>query len=62
MKDENKSSKNPEKTDKTINAEKERYKGKMDKVQNKERTAAVKARAKKAGNEPVSDQKSHEYH
>ena len=50
------------KADKTTITEKERYKGKLDKARNKARAAAGKARAKKAGHEPVSDQKSHEYH
>jgi hypothetical protein len=59
---EKKESKIPEKTDKTIIKEKERYKGKLDKARNKARTVAGKARAKKAGHEAVSDQKSHEYH
>jgi hypothetical protein len=51
-----------EKTDKTTITERERYKGKMDKARNKARAAEGKDRAKKAGHEPVSDQKSHEYH
>jgi len=50
------------KEDKTIITEKERYKGKLDKARNKARVTAGKARAKKAGHEAVSDQKSHEYH
>lgn len=62
MNDEKKISKPSEKSDKTTITEKERYKGKLDKAQNKERTVAGKARSKKAGHEPVSDQKSHEYH
>ena len=61
MNDEKKS-KTSEKADKTTITEKERHKGKMDKAQNKARAVAGKARAKKAGHEPVSDQKSHEYH
>ena len=62
MNEEKKMSKPSEKSDKTTITEKERYKGKLDKAQNKERATAGKARAKKAGHEPVSDQKSHEYH
>ena len=62
MNDENKKSKTSEKVQKTTITEKERHKGKMDKAQNKARSVAGKARAKKAGHEPVSDQKSHEYH
>jgi hypothetical protein len=62
MNDEKGKSKTSEKTDKTIIPEKERHKGKMDKAQNKARATAGKARAKKAGHEAVSDQKSHEYH
>ncbi len=45
----------------TVN-EKQRHKGKMDRVDNKAREIAGKARRRKAGHEPVSDQKSHEYH
>ncbi len=59
---EKKESKISEKTDKTTITEKERYKGKLDKARNKARAVAGKARAKKAGHEAVSDQKSHEYH
>ena len=62
MNDEKKKSKTSEKTDKTTITERERHKGKMDKARNKARAAEGKARAKKAGHEPVSDQKSHEYH
>jgi len=62
MNDEIKKSKTFDKVDKTTITEKERHKGKMDKVQNKARAATIKARAKKAGHEAVSDQKSHEYH
>jgi hypothetical protein len=62
MNDEIKKTKTFDKVDKTTITEKERYKGKMDKAQNKARAATVKARAKKAGHEAVSDQKSHEYH
>jgi hypothetical protein len=62
MKDETNKSKITEKPDKSTITEKERYKGKIDQAQNKARTVAGKARAKKAGHEPVSDQKSHEYH
>jgi uncharacterized protein YjbJ (UPF0337 family) len=42
--------------------EKQRFKGKMDKTENKARAAAGKARRKKQGHEAVSDQKSHEFH
>jgi hypothetical protein len=52
----------PEKADKTIMSERERHKGKMDKAENKARATAGKARSKNQGHEPVSDQKSHEYH
>jgi hypothetical protein len=45
----------------TVN-EKDRHKGKMDKVDNKARSSAGKARSKNQGHEAVSDQKSHEYH
>ena len=62
MNDEKGKCKTSEKTDKTTITEKERHKGKMDKAQNKARAVAGKARAKKAGHEAVSDQKSHEYH
>jgi hypothetical protein len=55
-------SKVPEKADKTAMSERERYKGKMDKARNKARATAGKARSKNQGHEPVSDQKSHEYH
>jgi hypothetical protein len=62
MNDEKKKGENSGKADRTTITEKERHKGKMDKARNKERAAAGKARAKKAGHEAVSDQKSHEYH
>ena len=62
MNDEKKKSKISEKTDKITTIEKERYKSKIDKTQNKARAVAGKARTKNAGHEPVSDQKSHEYH
>jgi hypothetical protein len=52
----------PEKAKKTAISERERHKGKMDKAENKARATAGKARSKKQGHEPVSDQKSHEYH
>jgi len=55
-------SKIPEKADKTAISERERHKGKMDKAENKDRATAGKARSKNQGHEPVSDQKSHEYH
>ena len=50
------------KEDKAPVTEKERFKGKMDKAQNKARAAEGKARRKKQGHEAVSDQKSHEFH
>jgi len=62
MIDEKNKSGTSEKVDKKTLTEKERHKGKMDKAENKARAIAGKARAKKAGHEPVSDQKSHEYH
>ncbi len=49
------------KSDPTV-SEKERFKGKMDKAENKVRSTAGKARRKKQGHEDVSDQKSHEFH
>jgi hypothetical protein len=55
-------SKIPEKAEKTVISERERHKGKMDKAENKARAIAGKARSKNQGHEPVSDQKSHEYH
>jgi hypothetical protein len=55
-------SKVPEKADKIAMSERERHKGKMDKAENKARATAGKARSKNQGHEPVSDQKSHEYH
>jgi hypothetical protein len=55
-------SKIPEKADKTVISERERHKGKMDKAENKVRSTEGKARSKNQGHEPVSDQKSHEYH
>ncbi len=57
-----KRSKVSEKADKTIVFERERYKGKVAKAENKARATTGKARRRKAGHEPVSDQKSHEYH
>ena len=51
----------PEEAEKTM-SERERHKGKMDKVENKVRSNAGKARSKNQGHEAVSDQKSHEYH
>ncbi len=62
MNDEKKMSKSSKQPDKTTITEKERFKGKLEKAQNKERATVIKSRAKKAGHEPVSDQKSHEYH
>ena len=51
-----------EKAEKKAINERERHKGKMDKAENKARAIAGKARSKNQGHEPVSDQKSHEYH
>ena len=61
-KDDTVKSKIPEKVDKPVMNERERHKGKMNKAENKTRATAGKARSKKQGHEPVSDQKSHEYH
>jgi hypothetical protein len=61
-KDDQAKSKIPEKADETVISERERHKGKMDKAENKVRATAGKARSKNQGHEPVSDQKSHEYH
>ncbi len=55
-------SENPEKEDKTAISERERYKGKLNKAENKAQATIIKARSKNQGHEPVSDQKSHEYH
>ncbi len=57
-----KKSQTHEKSDEQMIDEKKRHKGKLTKAENKARAAAGKARSKKAGYEPVSDQKSHEYH
>ncbi len=62
MSNEDESSKVLEKADKTKAAEKERFKGKAARAENKARATAGKARRRKSGHEPVSDQKSHEYH
>ncbi len=62
MSTEEDNSKVPEKADKTIILNKQRFKGKVTKAENKARATAGKARKRKAGHEPVSDQKSHEYH
>jgi len=62
MNEEKKNSKTSEKADKTNITERERHKGKLDKARNKARVVEGKTRAKKAGHEAVSDQKSHEYH
>lgn len=48
--------------DKANITEKERFKGRMDKAENKFQATAGKARRKNQGHEAVSDQKSHEYH
>jgi hypothetical protein len=50
------------KADKATLNEKERFKGNINKRQNKARAAVGKARRKNQGHEAVSDQKSHEYH
>jgi hypothetical protein len=55
-------SKITQKAGKTAISERERHKGKMDNAENKARATAGKARSKNQGHEPVSDQKSHEYH
>jgi hypothetical protein len=55
-------SKITKKAGKTTISERERHKGKMDNAENKARATAGKARSKNQGHEPVSDQKSHEYH
>ena len=55
-------SKISEKAETKAISERERHKGKMDKAENKARAIAGKARSKNQGHEPVSDQKSHEYH
>jgi hypothetical protein len=55
-------SKDPKETDKTATREKERYKGKLNKAENKAQATIIKARSKNQGHEAVSDQKSHEYH
>ena len=55
-------SKIPEKADKTAMSERERYKGKLNKAENRAQETIIKDRSKNQGHEPVSDQKSHEYH
>jgi hypothetical protein len=55
-------SKDPKETDKTATSERERYKGKLNKAENKAQATIIKARSKNQGHEAVSDQKSHEYH
>jgi hypothetical protein len=55
-------SKNPKEKDKTAISERERYKGKLNKAENKAQETIIKARSKNQGHEAVSDQKSHEYH
>ena len=62
MNDEEKKNKPSDKNGKIAINEKERHTGSMDKADNKTRAIAGKARTKKQGHEPVSDQKSHEYH
>ncbi len=48
--------------ERTSVSERERHKGKLDNAENKARATEGKSRSKKQGHEPVSDQKSHEYH
>ena len=55
-------SKDPKEKDKSAISERERYKGKLNKAENKAQETIIKARSKNQGHEPVSDQKSHEYH
>jgi hypothetical protein len=62
VKDVQGSSKILEKESKTPMSERERHKGKIDKAENEARATEGKARSKNQGHEPVSDQKSHEYH
>ena len=62
MNNKEKESQTAEKAEKKPLGEKRRSKGKTGKVENKARSTVGKARARKAGQEAVSDQKSHEYH
>jgi hypothetical protein len=55
-------SKDLKETDKTAISEQERYKGKLNKAENKAQETIIKARSKNQGHGAVSDQKSHEYH
>jgi len=55
-------SKDPKEKDKTDISERERYKGKLNKAENKAQETIIKSRRRKQGHEAVSDQKSHEYH
>jgi len=55
-------SKDPKEKGKTAITERERYKGKLNKAENKAQETIIKARSKNQGHEAVSDQKSHEYH
>jgi hypothetical protein len=55
-------SNDPKEKDKTAISERERYKGKLSKAENKAQVTIIKARSKNQGHEAVSDQKSHEYH
>ncbi len=55
-------SKDPKEKDKTAISERERFKGKLNKAENKAQETIIKARSKNQGHEAVSDQKSHEYH
>ena len=55
-------SKDPKEKDKTAISERERYKSKLNKAENKAQETIIKARSKNQGHEAVSDQKSHKYH
>jgi hypothetical protein len=55
-------SKDPKEKNKNGISERERYKGKLNKAENKAQETIIKARSKNQGHEAVSDQKSHEYH
>jgi len=55
-------SKDPKEKDKIAISERQRYKGKLNKAENKAQETIIKARSKNQGHEAVSDQKSHEYH
>jgi hypothetical protein len=55
-------SKDSKEKDKNAISERERYKGKLNKAENKVQETIIKARSKNQGHEAVSDQKSYEYH